>query len=61
MKEKINEWGVLQHCEKIEDGEDGVKKAEILSQLHCKKQERLIFRTCLETHISEPDVWYVLS
>ena len=36
-EEKINEWGVLQHCEKIEDGEDGVKKAEILSQLHCKK------------------------
>ena len=40
-EEKINEWGVLQHCEKIEDGEDGVKKAEILSQLHCKKTRTL--------------------
>ncbi len=36
-EEKINEYGVLQYCEALQDGEDGVKKAETLSLLYSDK------------------------
>ena len=36
-EEKINEFGVLQYCEALQDGEDGVKNAETLSILYSDK------------------------
>nr|DAY51577.1 MAG TPA: 43 kDa tail protein [Caudoviricetes sp.] len=40
-EEKVGEWGVLQHCEKIEEGEDGAEKAELMSQLYSAKAKTL--------------------
>ena len=44
---KINEWGVLQYYDTLQDGENGQAKANALLQLYNKKQKNLTVKNML--------------
>ena len=39
----IAQWGVLQYCETLQDGEDGKSKADALLRLYNRKKRSLSF------------------
>ena len=45
--EKINEWGILQYYEKLQQGENGKAKADALLKLYNKKTRNLKVDNCL--------------
>ena len=44
---KINEWGVLQYYDTLQDGENGQAKADALLELYNKKQKNLTIKNML--------------
>lgn len=45
--ENINNWGVLQYYDKLQEGEDGQMKAQALLQLYNQRARKLTIRDCL--------------
>lgn len=45
--EKQNEWGVIQYCDKLEDGENGVEKANTYLEIYKDKKRKLTVKNVL--------------
>lgn len=43
-EELIDKWGVLQMCESVEEGEDGIAKAKLMSALYAAKNRTLTIK-----------------